>query len=347
MQLLPSAPLAQVRVLAADDTGCLISFQMAKWVPAVSWRYSVADSSRIEAVCIGDVDAKGKYTVRITVSQEEQRGARWHRGRRLPQVWYAVGTTVRSLDKLGKEAAAFSTNSTETVRLLCVGGGYAWTAGEYVVNLFDTTGKDLGYVMCPDRVQALATGAFIREGGVDAVVGCADRVIRVVSVRPCHRRAVTSCAMFIASAARMVQGSRVMSEVGVEGPVTALCVQPHPGSATGPAPSSAGPLVWYGTANGAVGVLAVRRKRRVRPLVPRSRRAVTARPRPSPPAAVCAGDAGACLELCGCTDRRGSGASSEVCARRVGRRRDGARWERGDRVGWPRLICWCHLHLSG
>jgi len=53
---------------------------------------------------------------------------------------------------------------------------------EYVYNVYDD-GKDVGFYMCNDRINALAVATITRDGKFDAVLGCQDKMVRVIQVR--------------------------------------------------------------------------------------------------------------------------------------------------------------------
>lgn len=53
---------------------------------------------------------------------------------------------------------------------------------QYVYNVYDD-GKDVGFFMCNDRVNALLVDVISRDGQFDAVLGCQDKVVRVIRVR--------------------------------------------------------------------------------------------------------------------------------------------------------------------
>lgn len=58
---LPPGKKETIRVLAADDTGVLLSLQVVKGIPEVSWRIST--SAKVDAVAFWGLDSKKKPVV--------------------------------------------------------------------------------------------------------------------------------------------------------------------------------------------------------------------------------------------------------------------------------------------
>lgn len=50
-------------------------------------------------------------------------------------------------------------------------------------NVYDD-GRDVGFFMCNDRINALIVDVLSRDNQFDAILGCQDKVIRVIRVRP-------------------------------------------------------------------------------------------------------------------------------------------------------------------
>lgn len=99
----------------------------------------------------------------------------------------------------GRRAAASSTSSARKVSTPSLRWGQAgahsgsdapvlmdpscFTRGGPGGGLADAAGKDLAYAMVPDRITSLCVSGVMRESHVEAVVGCADRAIRIYNVR--------------------------------------------------------------------------------------------------------------------------------------------------------------------
>jgi len=313
--LQPPGKKGTVRVIAADDGGQIVSLQLVgkAAVPTVSWvRYAALPSGSTltdtgadggagaTAPAGGKRSASGMVGKMFGGSSAAGSGGDAGGGGSgspaapggpcrveclalglpdvdaRPTVSYAVGTTVHTLDKWGRDmGGGFSTNSTEPVRVLSAGarlaeaagaawatpsasqaaagisnlfgavtglaagvmskakgaagggggggggaksaaaheagpsefappaGGSLWVGGDHIVNLFETgSGRDMSYVMCPDRVLSLVAERLVTGAPAhyDCLVGCADRTIRLVS------------------------GSAVTAEIAVDGPVAALAV---------------------------------------------------------------------------------------------------------------------------
>jgi hypothetical protein len=62
-----------------------------------------------------------------------------------------------------------------------VTGCHLITGCEYAYNIYDD-GRDVGFFMCNDRINALLVESITREAALDALVGCQDKVIRLLQV---------------------------------------------------------------------------------------------------------------------------------------------------------------------
>jgi Bardet-Biedl syndrome 7 protein len=103
-----------------------------------------------------------------------------------------------------------------------------WTVGEYVHTRFDN-GKDVATYVCPDRIHAQAVDRVTRDftaGEPDVLLGCADRLVRVI------------------------RGDACIMQAGADAAVTALCVVPLPLG-----PGGAYRYIVYGTAGGTLGLM--------------------------------------------------------------------------------------------
>lgn len=74
----PPGKKGTIRIIAADDAGLLLSAQVVKGVPEVSWRVTAGGDRGVEAVnavAVGSKDPKGKYLVGLTVHTRMAKGA--------------------------------------------------------------------------------------------------------------------------------------------------------------------------------------------------------------------------------------------------------------------------------
>lgn len=168
------------------------------------------------------------------------------------KIFWASGSTIRAMTKKGKEYLRFNTNVTETIRSMYVGEEDIHTGGDYIYNYFVSC-KDQGFYMATDRINDLTCEHVSESAKPEVILGCQDRVVRVL------------------------QGSELLFEQAMDGPVVTLerYHNPHPGKGAaavqggGFGPSSPDKRasydandgsfkeIVYGTENGQLGLLLV------------------------------------------------------------------------------------------
>jgi Bardet-Biedl syndrome 7 protein len=102
------------------------------------------------------------------------------------------------LTKKGKEFFKLTSSLTESINHVFVEETKIWTACEYIYNIYEN-GQDAGFFMCHDQIHSMAMEYILRQNDFDALLGCQDNTIRVVT------------------------GSTLGFEIGTSGPVMALC----------------------------------------------------------------------------------------------------------------------------
>lgn len=174
-----------VRIVVGDDTSCVTSLSVQRGgAVEVDFRYTLPASAsggsgaRIECLALGGTS-----------------GAR-------DRVFVSSGGTVTGLSRKGKEFFTLATVSADPLRHVVLDGACLYGTGDLVYTAYDASGRDVASTACPDRIGALTLawpGAGSGEGAVaDVLVGCADRVVRLLGA------------------------GGVLAECAVEGAVTAL-----------------------------------------------------------------------------------------------------------------------------
>eukprot|EP00756_Hemistasia_phaeocysticola_P040760 Hpha_TRINITY_DN16881_c2_g18::TRINITY_DN16881_c2_g18_i1::g.149502::m.149502/K16749/BBS7; Bardet-Biedl syndrome 7 protein len=97
------------------------------------------------------------------------------------KVFAASGDSVRAFTKKGREYFKVETNLAEAIQSMAVRTPWIWTAGDYVVACFEE-GTEVAYLNTPDRVNdlVLESPPASADKTVDAIIGCQDRMLRVV-----------------------------------------------------------------------------------------------------------------------------------------------------------------------
>jgi Bardet-Biedl syndrome 7 protein len=138
------------------------------------------------------------------------------------KVFVSTGQRIVGLSKKGKEFLKFNSNLTETIHTMFVEDVKMWTGGEFAYNMFEN-GKDVNFYTSTDRINALTVESITDANTMDCVLGCEDRLVRVIAGNDCA------------------------FEVSVGGSVNSLISMNHH--------SSGGKEIIYGTEDGRVGQL--------------------------------------------------------------------------------------------
>eukprot|EP00906_Rhabdomonas_costata_P037409 RCo052665 len=95
------------------------------------------------------------------------------------KVFVSNGETISGMSKKGKNFFRLVTNLTEPLCNMAVRSPFIWTAGEYVLNVFEE-GRESAFYMCPDRINHLTVEHIVSDKTMDSVLACNDRMVRVV-----------------------------------------------------------------------------------------------------------------------------------------------------------------------
>jgi Bardet-Biedl syndrome 7 protein len=164
----------------------------------------MAMGSPITCVTLGEVGNSSKERAFVSCAQK------------------IVGVT-----KKGTEFVCIKTNMTETIQAITVHGESIWTIGQYIYNLFDTSGKDTHFFMCHDRINHLSAGKYLSDTNDDVALACQDRFVR------------------------LLQGNVEAMSCQVDGPVTEVLQYKSKGS------DGTEKIIVYGTESGTLGQLQI------------------------------------------------------------------------------------------
>eukprot|EP01006_Ploeotia_vitrea_P029031 TRINITY_DN61642_c1_g4_i1.p1 TRINITY_DN61642_c1_g4~~TRINITY_DN61642_c1_g4_i1.p1 ORF type:complete len:727 (-),score=80.93 TRINITY_DN61642_c1_g4_i1:42-2222(-) len=136
------------------------------------------------------------------------------------KIFVATGEAISGINRKGKTFFRLETNQTERISSMAVQTPYIWTAGEYVLNMFEE-GREASFYMSPDKVNHLVVDHLTNDKTFETVLACQDRHLRVV------------------------KDGELQDEYGVEGSGRTLCLYSTKNS----------PLkeILYGTENGVMG----------------------------------------------------------------------------------------------
>ena len=95
------------------------------------------------------------------------------------KIFVSSGTTVRGINKKGKEFFKFSTNLTEPISDIHVDHTNIWATGKYVSNHYVDC-ADVHYFQSNDYIADVAHAAVVLDGEKNPILACRDRFIRVV-----------------------------------------------------------------------------------------------------------------------------------------------------------------------
>ena len=95
------------------------------------------------------------------------------------KIFVASGTTVRGVNKKGKEFFKFSSNLTEPIRHVHVDHTNIWATGEYVSNHYVDC-VDSHFFASNDKIAHAALAPVVLEGEKNPILACRDRFVRVV-----------------------------------------------------------------------------------------------------------------------------------------------------------------------
>ena len=158
--LWPLSKKKKQKFSVGDDNGTVSCWEMKKSIePVEVFSYQTPTREPIQAM-----------TMNLNVSKRDR-------------LFAAQGQAVFGVSKKGREVFRLVSPSTEPINHMAVDELMIYTGCEYVCQLYDNA-KDTGFLMCPDRINALTVLPLdARASASDAILGCNDRRLRVVRPR--------------------------------------------------------------------------------------------------------------------------------------------------------------------
>lgn len=118
-------------------------------------------------------DTQGKEISRVVISGTAQKFS----------VFYAAGQSIRGVTKKGKEFFKLDTSHTEVIRSLHVQGQNLWSAGEYILNCYESVNNkivDKYFYICEDKINDMLIASVSGQLVLNPVLACQDKTIRVL-----------------------------------------------------------------------------------------------------------------------------------------------------------------------
>ncbi|CAM9764264.1 unnamed protein product [Scytosiphon promiscuus] len=215
--LLPVGKNGKQKFVVGDDSGMVRCFEMKRGEvqTAFSFRFaeggggsvtgSTGTANMVTAVVVGGITGGSGGGDRVFVTQ---------------------GSSIAGLSRKGKEFFKLASPLSETIHRMAVQGDRIWTGCDYICSAYDD-GQDAAFYMCHDRIMSLIAASISGEDSVDAVLGCQDRCIRVITAPE----------------------SELVFQMSTDAPVGALCAFSKSGMGSD---QDCGGIV-YGTDNGTLG----------------------------------------------------------------------------------------------
>ena len=221
MKLISGGKSGRQRLVVGDDHGYVECFEIKKGEPQSVFKQRVSTEGPVMALAIGGVAGKND------------------------RVFAAQAQTIVGLKRKGAQCFKMQSSLVEPIHHMAVDESLLFTGCEYVYNRYDD-GRDDGFFMCHDKINAMVVRPKPGGGGHRVVLGCQDRCVRVVV------------------------GSELEREMKMDAPVTALCLYRGPEGGAGPADGEgahadlvaaaqdpAALEVCFGTESGGVGLLRI------------------------------------------------------------------------------------------
>jgi Bardet-Biedl syndrome 7 protein len=152
-------------------------------------------------------------------------------GSKYDKIFISRMTNVEGITRKGKQFFEMNTNMTDNIANVAVKDTKLFVTGSYTYNVFDNQ-KEVAHVMTPAPIGSMCLApSNTRSSGIRTLLGCSDRMVRVVHGDP--------------------SVSRIMEEVPLDGAVNSLCRCREGGEDEGAEAVN----VVYGTDKGSFGLL--------------------------------------------------------------------------------------------
>ena len=94
---------------------------------------------------------------------------------------------MKGLSNKGKEFLSLDTSHAEVITSLHVQSGHLWSAGEYILNCYESSGElqiiDKYYYTCDDKINDMVVAPVQGKDYLNPVLACQDKLVRVLSDR--------------------------------------------------------------------------------------------------------------------------------------------------------------------
>jgi len=155
--LLPPSKKGRQKIAVGDSSSSVYCYEIKRGEPVLSFTHKAAKSkSGIHALALGGEKNKKD------------------------KLFASTGRSVIGINKKGKHFFELNSNLEEQIQNLHVEETTIWTGCEYIYNRYDD-GNDVEFFQCPDKVNSIEYNYFSGRQQYDALLGCQDRCIRVVS----------------------------------------------------------------------------------------------------------------------------------------------------------------------
>ncbi|CAG0887645.1 unnamed protein product [Darwinula stevensoni] len=144
------------------------------------------------------------------------------------KIFISAGSTVRAYTKKGKQFLGFDTNFSEDIRVMKVVGTHLLVGANYVYTQYDDC-VETNHYLAKDEILDIVCLPLEKTEGLRPVLACADRTLRVL------------------------KGSNLLYEVGLEGRPTCLTLAGGDGG-------DSGENVLYGTQEGHIGMVSINKQ---------------------------------------------------------------------------------------
>ncbi|KAH8064936.1 hypothetical protein JL722_1826 [Aureococcus anophagefferens] len=153
MKLISGGKSGRQRLVVGDDLGYVECFEIKKGEPQSVFKQRVSTEGPVMALAIGGVAGKND------------------------RVFAAQSQTIVGLKRKGAQCFKMQSSLVEPIHHMAVDESLLFTGCEYVYNRYDD-GRDDGFFMCHDKINAMVVRPKPGGGGHRVVLGCQDRTRR-------------------------------------------------------------------------------------------------------------------------------------------------------------------------
>lgn len=160
--LLPKGKHKQHRIVVGDSGGTVTCIGVKRGSSRSEWKYG----DKREGSSPSPQTAPINY---VTVGGSKQ-----------DKIFLSRLTNVEGVNRKGKQFFEMNTNMTDNVNVVAVQDTKIFASANYTYNVFDNE-KEIAHLMMPAPINSMCLAPLTdRSSGLRTLLGCADRVIRVV-----------------------------------------------------------------------------------------------------------------------------------------------------------------------